>query len=109
RTETKLPPGHLVPDPDATLDDVRREVTAASAWLFGLARTLPASPDLETTVAHAAFGELPCRSWLAFIEFHDRIHTEQVKALVGETPADSPIPAEGTTPERLEVAATQDF
>jgi hypothetical protein len=98
-----------VPDPDATLEGVRREVTAASAWLVGLARRLPEAPELDATVAHAAFGELNCKAWLAFIELHDGIHAAQVQALHDTAPVPKVIPTEGVTRERLEAAAAHDF
>jgi hypothetical protein len=81
RTAPKLPPGHLDPDPDASLDDVRRTLTAASMRLVSIPERLPDPPDLATTVSHAAFGDLNCRGWFAFIRLHDGGHTAQIEAL----------------------------
>lgn len=76
----KDPPGTIKAG-DAPVDELRERLVAVSEELLSVGRRLPDCPDLEATVPHAFFGDLPSRAWLLFQAFHDRMHADQLNDL----------------------------
>lgn len=65
-------------DEEASFVDARKALIGASLELAALPGRLPASPDLDATVAHGWFGPLNCRAWFLFQRLHDSDHMGQV-------------------------------
>ncbi len=80
-TVTKDPPGALRPQQSETLANLLEELVVVSSRLVSLTRELPPVSNLETTVGHARFGQLNCRSWFLFASLHDADHTQHVQTL----------------------------
>ena len=80
REAYKHPVGHLVPDPDASLDAVRRALIVASHRLAD-ALLAAGAADPGNTVAHSRFGPLNVRQWLALGRRHDGGHLQQIEAI----------------------------
>ena len=80
-TVTKDPAGALRDDGRESLSDLLKELVAVSTAFAGLANSLPAPSNLETTVSHARFGPLNCKSWFLFPSIHAADHTQHIQAL----------------------------
>lgn len=80
RTEPKDPMGAIKVDA-APIDELRRQFVSASEQLLSVGQRIPAEPNTEITVPHAAFGPLPSRAWPLFQRLHDGLHIAQIAAL----------------------------
>ncbi|MCK9486416.1 MAG: DinB family protein [Dehalococcoidia bacterium] len=82
RTIPSMPPvGHIEPDPEQTLAQVRRDLVQSSMRLAEFLGRPDAEANSLVEVEHGLFGPLNLRGWVLFQRVHDVDHVGQIQQL----------------------------